>query len=201
MSFHITLQPFIVGGLLERVEAHNADLATWEADKAKLKATRKRILDADPFGVDPASLSATREKLTADYLASLQHEATIAESAVALLDELAPVARQAEEQALADADAVLSQVLAKMAKAGITLESQQGWPHNPEIAKRQLDVQGKQSADYRAAYATAQEVKETCASLVKQRASLKGAFEAIRDDAKRLIQKAVAGDSAGLQLA
>ncbi|PQO46719.1 hypothetical protein [Blastopirellula marina] len=201
MSYHITPQPFIVGALLERVETHNADVAAWNADKAKLRANRKRILDADPFSIDPATLSATREKLTADYLSLLQREAAIAEATLALLEELAPICHEAEQKALADAEAVLSQVLAKMAKAGITLESQQAWPHNPGAARHQLEHQGKQSSDYRAAYVAAQEVKEACSNLVKQKMSLKSALDAIRNDAKRLIEKAVAGDSAGLQLA
>lgn len=191
MSYRMPSHAFITGQLRERCEAHNAEVAEWESSNAKLMAMRKSILDTDPLDVDPASLSSTREKLNADRLASLQHEAKIAESAVSLLDDVRAVAAKSEKGEAANAEKVLAKVLEGMAKLGHTVESQQAWPNNPNAAKHQLEYQGKQSTDYKAAKAAAEDAKQVSQAILDQRRTLNGALDAIRDDAKRLIEMAV----------
>ncbi|MBA2116831.1 hypothetical protein [Bremerella alba] len=200
MSFNIDIALNVNGELANQIEDHNAAHSAWQADSASLKALRTGLLNADPLGIEPSGLSASREKLTTDYLALLQREAKLAESALSLLVELGPLAEKSREDAEANAAKVLEKVIAKMAKAGITEQSMPGWGHNEAAARHQLEYQAAQSSDYREAFGFIEGAKLTIREIGEQRRAITEALKAIREDAKRLVHKVIAGDSAGLQL-
>lgn len=190
----------ISGALLQQVKAFNRDLEALENEKANLIAMRKGILDADPLSVDPASLSATRERLTSGYLATLKREAELANRFNALSTEMVDAAETAMHAADEESSNVLQKVIGKMAEAGITVKSMLGWGKDPRSAQKQLEHQAKTSSDFKEAQHRMTTIREFSRSINEQRRNAMEALNTARENAKRLIEKAVAGDSAGLQL-
>jgi len=191
---------FIKGDLLKRVEEHNATVADWLKDKANLKASYDSLLNEDPLCVDSACVTATRDKVTAEQLSLFQREKAIAENTIALTNEVIPVGHKAEDAAREHRRKVLESVLKRLAKAGITLESQQAWPHNHEMARQQLEHEAAKSSDCVEASQKREAIDVAVKQLMNQRVKLRDAVESIRNDAKQLIERTVKSGLGGLAL-
>lgn len=200
MTLNIDIALNVTGELADRIEEHNAKHAAWQSDSASLKAQRSNLLEADPLRIEPSGLSASRERLTTDYLGWLQAGAKLAESAFGILGEITPMADEILRIAEEKAPKVLETVVADMAKAGITEKSMPGWGHNQQVARRQLEHQARQSSTCREAFDAIKGAKLTVQEIGEQRRAITEALKAIREEARRLVHKVIAGDSTGLQL-
>lgn len=123
------------------IREHNARIAkpvkTFEAMLASVDSLADAAADPAVSAADVIALGTQTRVDFLEYLRTLQ--AAIV-GAVALFEDLTPVA----DGVVADAEAALEKAkddtAKKLKKAGVTVETMQAWPANPSAAERQFSV-------------------------------------------------------------
>lgn len=185
---NLTDTSWVPDELKGKIVDHNQAVGALLKKKADLASLASELLEQDLFAIEPAALVSTRDKQVTDSLALLKAEARAAKGCGELIDQVLPLAQAEDQRCFEAVQTAIGKGVHKLTKAGMTVETMQAWPNNPETAQRQLEHQARLLPEYKAAELAKQEQTELVRSLGQQRRQCQEAIEELQAQAKQIMQ-------------
>lgn len=185
---NLTDTKWVPDALKAKIVDHNQACEAVAKKQQVLASLASEYLEQDLFEIEPAALVSTRDQQVTDTLALIQGEGRAATACIELIEQVLPLAQAEDQRCFEAVETAIAKGTVKLTKAGMSVETMQAWPNNPEVAQRQLEHQARLLPEYKAAEVAKQEQSELVRALGQQKGQCKQAIEELRSQAKQIVQ-------------